>query len=390
MRTKHKALFSVLIGVLIASLSASAGGLNPIARGTTMATDDAWSVSNNPATAILCDETSAELGARIVFPRFYYSDAAGRKQTSDKAFYPLPTAGAIWPVGKKTTVGVTAYVPFGLGAKFENNPTQLYYHTETMISATALAPVLAFRFNDKWSGGFSGRFVQGEIKYHAPFDIKGTPVPMDTDSEGDGYGLGVAVGLLGQLTDKLTVGFCYDSEVKVDLSGHTDIYFGPMKGLKIRDGFDSAFTFPPRVGAGFAWDSKRGWGFAGDINWTGYHGTVKTMWMDFDKLPLRKPRPLNWDDCLSIHGSYWEKISDALTVETGVDYMTAAITDTVSTLTPDVPGWDAYLRLIWEKDNVKARLGAIYVWGEQTQGGWRQEKYEMEGWILEVGGEIKF
>lgn len=385
---KKIALFSFAIALSIYCSDAIAGGLNPIARGTQMATgDDAWSFSNNPANLGQFDEPYGELSARLVMPEFSYERFGKTKKSKRGEAHLMPVIGAVYPINEDLAIGLSVYVPFGMGTSFEENPQQLFQDTATMISATNIAPVISLKLSDSMTLGASLRICHGEIEYRAPYDIMGQPIPLPTDSAGDGWGVGACIGLLYE-QGNFKAGVCYDSRIEVPTEGTTELSIGL---LTIQDSFKSKFTFPERIGAGFVYRLNDKTRIAGDVNWCGYESAVNKMVMKFNYFPTKEMN-MSWEDCWSFHGSCRRDVTEHLWAQVGVDYMTAAVTDTVSTLTTDVPGWDVSLKIAGQWESLSIAGEVIYAWGEQSSNSrlFGAEKYGAEVWVVGLSACWRF
>ena len=361
---------------------AFAGGLNPVARGPHIAyDDDAAVIANNPAVLNLYDHYLG-FGSRIVKPDFTYKSGNTIKHSDQDKLYLMPFASWVKRLDDDVVLGIGAYVPYGLGAKFNNNPQQLGYDTETELSLMNLAAGAGIQLTDKLSIGFYANGGYARFKYVAPFDVERIPLPIQTANNGDGLGFSATVGGLYKLTDNLNWGILYTTRCDSPLNGHTTLKLGQ---LSVRDSFSSEFRFPARLGTGISWQPNDKWRLGLDANYFWY-AVDKEMSLKFHRIPMTKTNRLDWNNVYSINAELGRRLNESISVAIGADYMTAAITDTVSTLMPDGTGWDVTAKI--RKDCGKAAIDGqvIYAWGNQkSRQLWRMEEYRADIWTVKLG-----
>ncbi|MEI6288662.1 MAG: outer membrane protein transport protein [bacterium] len=372
-------LFTIGLFVVI---PAFAGGLNPVARGPHIAfDDDADIIGNNPAVLITY-KSYIGLGSKLVKPEFTYKSGGITKHSDPNKLYIMPLISFTKKINDDMVIGIGVHSPYGLGSKFNNNPQQLGYDTETELSLTNLTIGAGIKLTEKLSAGLYVNGGYARFKYIAPFDINSVPLPISTKSNGDGFGASVSLGTLYKLTDKLSWGVLYTTKCDAPLHGHTVISIGP---LQIRDAFSSEFKFPDRLGTGISWQINDKWRLGLDVNYFWY-SVDKKMSLKFRKIPMTKTNILAWDDVYSIHTELWHRLNKTTSITFGVDYMTAAITKTVSTLMPDGTGWDVTAKIRKDLGKVVIDGQLIYAWGNQESNRLCQtEKYRADVYVAKLG-----
>ncbi len=374
-----KVLFITIIGVLSVGL-AFAGGLNRIGgmgarHGGTSGTiaDDTSLFCYNPAGLVDFQERFFDLTAEAIWPKFVIKNRLGSQESEGGVFYPLPMAGAVWPINQELSLGIGVTTPYGLGAKFESAPLKGIFESETLITETNITPAAAFRISEKLSLGVGLNLGYCMFKYLAPFDVREVYLPIKTDSEADGWGLGAIVGLQYRPNEKLNLNFAYLTESKNYLSGDTKIS-GPLGLLSFRDDFESEFTFPPRLGMNLSYQvsSRLQLGFS--AHWYGYSKTAEKIVLDFKNLPLRKTKILNWRDNYSLHFGGRRQLKENWHLNAGIGYQTAAIPpERINQLTPDATGWDVSLGLSHCRNNRTINAEIIYGFGDSLMPGGTME-----------------
>ncbi|MEK7653444.1 MAG: outer membrane protein transport protein [Patescibacteria group bacterium] len=395
-----------VLSILIAGafcLPATAGGVNRIDNSLgpnagsmcgayNAIADDASLFYYNPAGMSRFDSAYADFGVDLVLPKFKITTKGGSQKSDDGVFYLMPLLGFVAPINDWANWGIGITSPYGLGGKFSRDLKAGIVESEGMIGLVNVTPALSLKLNDKLCVGAGINIGWGQFKYKTPYDILNKFTPLMTDSEANGWGIGGIVGVMYRPTEKLTLGLTYMSESKINFIGFTKI--GPTV-LNFGDGFDSEFTFPPRIGAGIAWQATDRLTLAIDANWWGYSNTVNEMTLRFHDLPLKKKQNLDWRDDASIHLGARYRLNDYWTVNAGTGYMTKAIPDTtVSQLTPDTSGWGAALGAKYEKENFSFNFGATYGWGDrEVKPGWGKRapgKYEADIFTGSISASWKF
>lgn len=346
----------------------------------------------NLASSMQLKDPLLRMGAEVMVPRFSYKSPSGDHVDSNNLAYALPYLLYAAPLNDSIAYKINISTPFGLGSSFEKNPQQLGYDTNTLIALTTAVSSLSFKLSDRWALGLGVYIGWGQFKYKAPFDINRVPLPIGTSSKADGFGVGGGIGLLYHLDDKLALGVNYTSPAYVPLRGSTDI---SLLLWRIRDHFDSSFTFPDKVDIGIAWkptDNKR-WLLCADYNWFGYSKRPNEMTLYFHDLPLNKSNNLSWKDNFSVHFGTSYKLTKSLTIRGGFGYMSQSIPDkTVSTLTMDVPGWAAALGCTYSiGEHVSFDTSVTRGWGQNhVDDGIMRGSYSADIYTFALTGNILF
>jgi long-chain fatty acid transport protein len=186
---------------------------------------------------------------------------------SDNLF--VPTLGYAQPITDNISVGVAAYLPFGLDVKWSDNPTDNpgadnVYHSYYMREV--ISPTVSYKLNDQWSFGFGvslGKSKAGDkmrLNYPvAPTDVFGAGAGVVSDT----YDPAVAAGLAGvsaaaaELYTGLALTHAVDNgyvEVELEDKFNYSLNFGAM--YNPNDIFAIGLTFRGRAEADFEGDIK--------------------------------------------------------------------------------------------------------------------------------------
>ena len=119
----------------------------------------------------------------------------------------MPALGVVLPINDKFTFGFGAYGVCGMGVDYKKI---LYLNkTYTKYQFMKFAPGIAYSVNDKLSVGAALNLDYAMMEYEA-----GT-VDQVAHDDGKAYGIGFTVGALYDVTDKIALGFAYESKQRL-------------------------------------------------------------------------------------------------------------------------------------------------------------------------------
>ncbi|MFQ6617074.1 MAG: OmpP1/FadL family transporter [Fidelibacterota bacterium] len=169
----------------------------------------------------------------------------------------IPSFGFVYSLNPRISVGLSLYVPFGLGADWNLfNINQIYgynnlvsdeyteYETSSDLQIVDIHPTVAFKISDKISVGAGVSIVQSKITIRkvsfSDNPLIGTPLGLrhiakfvsDALLDGSGSGYGFNVGILIKPSDKLSIGasFRYYGDISLDGDATINTFFPYNKG----------------------------------------------------------------------------------------------------------------------------------------------------------------
>ncbi len=370
-----------MVALLTVTSLAWGGALNrPAAVGTRdigLGGDpDGLKLQDNLAAKTQLTGVWADATVEIVRPHFTYTTAYGRKVNSATTFSPLPYLQYGQPLNDWLAFGVGVQTTYGLGSKFNNNPQQLGYDTETMIATVSTVPSLAAKVTDHLSVGAGLILGVAQFIYKAPLDINCRPLPVYTHNTAYGLGLGAGFGATYDFDNGVIVGVNWMSAVKAHLDGRSTIWLGPFG---VRDDFDSSFTFPSRLDVAAAWKATDRLQIAANWYFVNYSSTPNDMTLKFKNLGISKTTCMNWRDNFTVNLGASYKVTDRWTLRGGGGYMSQAVPDEkVNTLTMDTPGWSICAGASHKfTDTFTLDASVTTGWGKNDvdKGIWGTEKY---------------
>lgn len=248
-----------------------------------------------------------------------------RVNAKEKVF-PIPSFGVTksltLPFLGKVGAGFSVFVPFGLGASYDLYEPPLGYYPPDFEPSVEM-PKYDWESNIEVISGFFG--IAKDFGYGIRVGIAGGPVysrvmlselhlldiamtdtsallapvqyrlvPIFAKLEGSGFGFGGSIGIMIDLTKRLTVGISGRAFSEINLSGDGDMriffpkneYLETMTGNPIFSGMSSKITpdvetkieLPANIGIGFAYRPAEEVTLSFDVDWTG--------WESLDKIPV--------------------------------------------------------------------------------------------------------
>lgn len=190
---------------------------------------------------------------------------------SDSKLFLMPSAGANWMLGEKSSLSVSV---FANGGGNTNYPTATFYDQSSEKTGVNLAQMLSNitfsqKLGDNHSLGVSGVIGYQSFKAYglasfASFSSNSTALTGNGNDKS--FGFGFKVGYLGYLTDNLSIGATYQSKVKMGA-------FDKYAGLFAQEG---DFDVPASWTAGAAWNFVSDFTLMADVKQILYSG-VKSV-----------------------------------------------------------------------------------------------------------------
>jgi long-chain fatty acid transport protein len=333
---------------------------------------DPSAIFHNAAGVAFLEGTQIYLGDTRIAPRFEFTGAApfpgpGVSEESDiKAAFP-PAAYVTHRFSPRFAAGVGFNVPFGLESTWADPDrySGRYISTKAQLHGFSVNPTLAYQLSPRVSIGAGVDFrlasvnLQRRVPVVNPFTqsvIDAAEVTLESETN---KGVGFNVGLLAKLTDTVSVGASYRSQVGIDFEGTSSFVLRPSGNAqldailrtRVPQGALATTThidFPAIASFGIAkvWNK---WTVEADVNWYG--------WSSFDQLPitlagrddLSEVVEENYDDSFQFRIGLQRVLNEAWTVRGGYFRdQSPAPSESVSPLLPDADRNGFALGLGWK------------------------------------------
>ncbi|HEY0833329.1 MAG TPA: outer membrane protein transport protein [Azospirillum sp.] len=274
------------------------------------------------------------------------STIAGRTDVGDAANDALvPSGYFVYSVNDDLKLGVSGNGPWGLVTDYGYGWAGRYHGIRSDLRTYNFAPTVSYRVTPQLilGAGLQIQYAKAKLSQASDFALRRglTPGSLDVTSDmvGDDWGFGATAGVLFEPMKGTRLGLSYRSAVKHTLKG-TVTFDGLPAALRPAlpsQGISADMTTPDIVSLGAYHEVSDRWSVMADVQWTN--------WSKFKELRVNVANPAlttvteeNWKDAwfLSLGTAY--KVTDALTLRTGVAYDQSPIPDEYRT--PRIPDAD--------------------------------------------------
>jgi long-chain fatty acid transport protein len=336
------------------------------------------------------------LGVTVIRTENTFSWDAGQAPSGEPAVTergpattPVPHGWLSYPVNERLALGFGVWAPYGLSIDWPLHFSGRQVSYDTSLRGLYLQPTVAYQvMPGRLSVGVGVDVVRASIEINQRQTLAQFGMPtvdlVDIRLSGDAWGVSGHVGLLAQLTDRLSLGARYMHKVKLDFDDATARFsmtdavlpagnpFGVPAGTPLAQvipavpqlavlfaeggpftdqGVTTEIELPAQAVIGLAFQATRALQLLADYQWYG--------WSAWDAFPLEFERPgvpgapdpllpseliLEYDDAHSFRLGAQYDWSPGLVVRGGFNYGTRAAPDV--TVTPMLPeNHRAYLSL---------------------------------------------
>lgn len=299
---------------------------------------NAATITDLPGTQMEIGFTGIKPSADVTMRSPY--DGTWSRGYGDSSLWTLPTFYLTSQLTDSLWFGFGVFTRFGLGAEFEDTWAGRYNSTKAEILSLDFNPNLAWKVTDRLSLsiGFSIRYFDIELcqmvdaagaaglrsyndPSYSPYDVK-------QRLHGDDIAPVIDLGLTYKLTDTLTLGLAYHSQVKMTVKGDAEWVKPPavqaMAPAFFNDTGLRANNFnPDKFMVGLAWDATE--------KLTLSAGATCTLWHLYDTLTIRLDEPMlagrseisskkGWNDAWRVNFGAEYEFNDSWAVRAGYQY----------------------------------------------------------------------
>ena len=288
---------------------ASARG-NAVGDALVGATDeaDASSVYYNPASIAFKDRPQIAFGSTFINP---FCDVDVDRKSQDRmnsGWFVVPTAFFTTPIGKGFSFGWGNYTEYGLGSHYSPGWDLAEDTQKTTMRQVTLNPNLAYRVTDWWSVSAGPRISW--IQFMSNSQPTST---LRAHLKGDDWDLGYSAATSFKVTEDVSVGLIYRSQIRHKIKGHFDLQ-GP---IPLMHGPESAMLRLPRsVVLGINWRVTEKWRVGTSLTWTEWSSIKTIHFRGTNPMSL----PLKWQNTGRFGFGTEYDLLDWLTVRGGYVY----------------------------------------------------------------------
>ena len=231
---------------------------------------------------------------------------------------------ATYKINEWVSAGLAVYTPYGSSVAWDQDWAGAHLVNNIDLSAIFIQPTISFRVGDVFSIGGGPILVQGSVNFNRNL----TPNPLlsnngsGTDVTLDAKGItasGYNVGMMFKLSNKITLGMDYRSEIIMQArGGSADFEDVPTiaAGSFTDTYFSADLPLPAEFTTGISYKASDKWLFAFDYNYTKW-SVYKSLDVDFDNALPTSINPRNYKDVSAYRFGAQYKASDKFTVRGG-------------------------------------------------------------------------
>lgn len=279
----------------------------------------------NPGGLTFLEENSFTLGTTILMPKTsFLSPYSGNIDMESQTFTPIQFYGA-YKINDKLSAGIALNNPFGLGTKWDDDWEGRFVSQEILLELFSLQPTLSYKVSDKVGIGAGLIYSWGDAEVRKAIPVSSSSTPYgNADLTGSGSGIGFSAGLYAELTEGLTAGISYRSEVGIDLEDgegkFTDIPLSLQSTFPATADWTSAIDLPAVISIAVAYDiSEKVMAMveANITNWSSYDSLI----FEFEDAPVYTSRQgRKYEDVLAIRAGVQYAQSEKLDLRIGLAY----------------------------------------------------------------------
>lgn len=288
---------------------------------------DASNIFYNPGgLALNKQKFSLSLGASGIFANttFHNRESDYEARTDNPLRTPLYLY-ASHKIGKKFTVGMGIYTPYGSTAKWDEDWEGRYLIQDISLKAFYLQPTVAYQVND-WLGiGAGFIYATGDVTIHKALAYDGKDKQGQLTLEGTTHNYGYNAGVFIKATDKLNIGIDYRSKITMKLRDGDATFDVPeaihQMGITEKNKFDADLPMPANLDFGISYKATKKLLIALELNWV--------QWNVYDSLifkfkengtKLNSHNPRKYKDSFIPRLGVQYAMCDKLTLRAGVYY----------------------------------------------------------------------
>jgi len=305
-------------------------------------TDSPNTIFYNPALINKLDGTQVELGTTVIFSSREFETALPGGSTSNQSTFFPSTFYATHKFNDNLSAGLGVFSPFGLGTKWNENWEGRYLATKSELTSFNINPVVSYRIIPSLAVavGLDVILVDATLERKILSDTLGIPGPafdIGSKFKGDGTGVGFNAALAYDLSEEISFGVSYRSEVKVDIKG--DSSTSPAVAPLNSKG-KTSIRLPQQLTAGVSCQVTEPLTVEAGIRWEGW-SSFKKLQLTLDNGTPLPPTQRDWHDSfgLNLGGRY--RLNDTVALLAGYVYGNSSVPD--STFDPSIPDSDTHV-----------------------------------------------
>lgn len=339
----------------------------------------------NPGGLALYEKKMAfNAGVSLIFSNNLYQapNSYYEAETENPIGTPFYFYGAM-KINEKLAVGLGVNTPYGNSLKWEDGWAGRYLNRDISLQSITFQPTISYQITDWLSVGAGMLIAQNSVELSKAIPVTGEDGDGIATLEGSKTTFGVNAGLMFTLSEKLTAGISYRSQMKAkvtDGKATLDVPDALSSYFPAETGFEATLPFPANYNFGIAYQANEKFMLTADINFVQWD-VYDSLNFDFeDETELFQdsynPREYSNAFIYRIGASYQWK--EEVTFRAGAYFDATPIDDDY--FTPETPGTDkigvtggASLKPI---DNLEIDISVLYIHGMKRESGYKPDNFE--------------
>jgi long-chain fatty acid transport protein len=279
----------------------------------------------NPAGMSFLDKKfNLSVGGNALFAKTRYQNSQyNQTAATDNLGTPF-SLYATYKINDWVSAGLAVYTPYGSSVAWDQDWAGAHLVNNIDLAAIFIQPTVSFKIEDVFSIGGGPIFVQGSVNFNRNL----TPNPVlssngsGTDVTLDATGIsatGYNVGMMFKLTNQVTLGVDYRSEIIMEARGGEAI-FADVPAIASASFTNTTFSadlpLPAELTAGVSYKPSEKWLFAFDYNYTKWD-VYKSLDVDFDNALPTSINPRNYQNASTFRFGAQYKATEKFTLRGG-------------------------------------------------------------------------
>ncbi len=259
----------------------------------------------NPAGMSFLDKKfNLSVGGNALFAKTKFQNSMYNQTASTDNLGTPFSVYATYKIADWVSAGIAIYTPYGSSVEWDKGWQGAHLVNSIDLQAIFVQPTISFKIEDVFSIGGGPIYANGSVNFNR--NITPNPLLGSTNVDLEAKNItawGYNVGMMFKLTNEVTLGMDYRSEIIMEARGGTATYQDKNAIASLNpaftDGtFDADLPLPAELTAGLSYKPCDKWLFAFDYNytkWSAYKALDITIYNQ-NPTPVVSENPRNYKD----------------------------------------------------------------------------------------------
>ncbi|MFO7862840.1 MAG: outer membrane protein transport protein [Salinivirgaceae bacterium] len=339
---------------------------------------------NPGGMALLDKKMSFTAGVSLIFSNNIYqaTDGLYQAETENPMGTPFYFYG-VYKINDKMAAGLGVNTPYGNRLAWEDGWAGRYLNQDIAMQSITLQPTFSYKVSDWLSLGAGMLIGINSVELNKQIPITGADGEASVNLTGSTNTLGVNAGAMFTITDQLTAGISYRSQMKAKVTdGTTKINVPDALGTYFPEEteFKATLPFPANYNVGVAYQVSEKFLVSVDVNYVQW-SVYDSLNFDFADNTARfqdSDNPRKYSDTYIFRIGAEYKVIDEVTLRAGAYYDQSPLNDDY--YTPETPGANktgiAGGATIKPIENFEIDLSLLYIHGEKRTSRYLPDNFE--------------